>query len=427
MALSQLSLIEELQALVVNKLILFGIDQNSADFLYGLFAFLALLVVCWVINLILQNSMVKIIEKIITKTKTEYDDYLVQHKLFGRLAHFVPAMLVLRLGPVVLQFSENMVLLVIALGQIYMVITIVRSLSAVLNALHDVYNHRGYSENRPIKGYVQMAHVVVYFIAALTIVAIVFNVSLLAVFTGLGAIAAVLLLVFKDTILGITASIQLSANDMVKVGDWITMPSSNVDGDVIEITLYAVKVQNFDKTISTIPPYDLISKSFTNWKGMTNAGGRRIKRSISIDMKSIQFCTDEMLDRYRKIHLLRDYIDERQDEIADFNKQLDWDLTVSVNGRRLTNLGVFRKYLDTYLRQHPSTHKEMTMMVRQLQPTDAGIPIEIYAFTSSPQWIAYENAQSDIFDHILAIIPQFDLRVFQTPTGDDLKYIALNK
>lgn len=269
-----------------------------------------------------------------------------------------------------------------------------------------------------------MAHITVYFIAALTIVAIVFNVSLLAVFTSLGAVAAVLLLIFKDTILGITASIQLSANDMVKIGDWISMPSHNADGVVIEITLYAVKVQNWDKTISTIPPYELVSKSFTNWKGMSEAGARRIKRSISIDMKSVKFCTPEMLGKFRRIKLIENYIDEKSQEVETFNKSHNWDLSNPVNGLRLTNIGVFRKYLETYLLNHPMIQQEMTLLVRQLQPTDTGIPIEVYVFVNNTAWAIYENVQSDIFDHILAIVPEFELRVFQSPSGDDFKYIG---
>ncbi len=424
MELPKLSFIEDLQTKIVNELVFSGIEQTAAHLLCALISIAGLLLICWTTKLITQKIIVRVIEHLIQKTKTEYDDYLIHYRFFQKLSHLVPAVIILTLGPGLFELFPTIAEYITEIGQVYIIVVFVRSLGAIINAFHDMYNHMGYAQNRPIKGYVQMAHITVYFIAALTIVAIVFNVSLLAVFTSLGAVAAVLLLIFKDTILGITASIQLSANDMVKIGDWISMPSHNADGVVTEITLYAVKVQNWDKTISTIPPYELVSKSFTNWKGMSEAGARRIKRSISIDMKSVKFCTPEMLGKFRRIKLIENYIDEKSQEVEAFNKSHNWDLSNPVNGLRLTNIGVFRKYLETYLLNHPMTHKEMTLLVRQLQPTDAGIPIEVYVFVNNPAWAIYENVQSDIFDHILAIVPEFELRVFQSPSGDDFKYIG---
>ena len=424
MELPKLSFIEDLQTKIVNELVFSGMEQTAAHLLCALISIAGLLLICWTTKLITQKIIVRVIEHLIQKTKTEYDDYLIHHRFFQKLSHLVPAVIILTLGPGLFELFPTIAEYITEIGQVYIIVVFVRSLGAIINAFHDMYNHMGYAQNRPIKGYVQMAHITVYFIAALTIVAIVFNVSLLAVFTSLGAVAAVLLLIFKDTILGITASIQLSANDMVKIGDWISMPSHNADGVVTEITLYAVKVQNWDKTISTIPPYELVSKSFTNWKGMSEAGARRIKRSISIDMKSVKFCTPEMLGKFRRIKLIENYIDEKSQEVEAFNKSHNWDLSNPVNGLRLTNIGVFRKYLETYLLNHPMTHKEMTLLVRQLQPTDAGIPIEVYVFVNNPAWAIYENVQSDIFDHILAIVPEFELRVFQSPSGDDFKYIG---
>ena len=424
MELPKLSFIEDLQTKIVNELVFSGMEQAAAHLLCALISIAGLLLICWTTKLITQKIIVRVIEHLIQKTKTEYDDYLIHHRFFQKLSHLVPAVIILTLGPGLFELFPTIAEYITEIGQVYIIVVFVRSLGAIINAFHDMYNHMGYAQNRPIKGYVQMAHITVYFIAALTIVAIVFNVSLLAVFTSLGAVAAVLLLIFKDTILGITASIQLSANDMVKIGDWISMPSHNADGVVTEITLYAVKVQNWDKTISTIPPYELVSKSFTNWKGMSEAGARRIKRSISIDMKSVKFCTPEMLGKFRRIKLIENYIDDKSQEVEAFNKSHNWDLSNPVNGLRLTNIGVFRKYLETYLLNHPMTHKEMTLLVRQLQPTDAGIPIEVYVFVNNPAWAIYENVQSDIFDHILAIVPEFELRVFQSPSGDDFKYIG---
>lgn len=426
MTSTTLSLIEEIQNKIINELTIFGLSETMSEWLCGVISVLFLVLVAWIAKLITREVVVRAIEHIIKKTKTSFDDYLIDNKLFRRLAHLVPAFIILLLAPVIFKMFPGVIPYVQNIAKIYIIIVFARSLGSLINSVHDMYNHLGYSQNRPIKGYVQMAHIIVYFVAFLILVAIVFNVSLLAVFGSLGAIAAVLLLIFKDTILGITASIQLSANDMVKIGDWIEMPSHNADGEVIEITLYAVKVQNWNKTISTIPPYELISKSFTNWKGMSEAGARRIKRSINIDMKSVKFCTPEMIERFRKIKLLEEYINQRTKEIEEFNKSMEWDLSSSVNGRRLTNIGVLRKYLETYLRNHPMINQNTSLMVRQLQPTDAGIPVEIYAFVNNPKWVIYENVQSDIFDHVLAIIPDFELRVFQNPTGDDFKYIGKN-
>ncbi len=424
MELTQLSFIEDLQTKIGNELVFSGMSQTAAHLLCGLFSIITLVIIGWVAKLIAQKIFVRMIEHFIQKTETAYDDYLIHHRFFQKLAHLVPAVIILLLGPSMFTMFPTIAEYITEMGQVYLIIVFVRSLGAVINALHDMYNHMGYGQSRPIKGYIQMAHIVVYFIASLIIIAIVFNVSLLAVFTSLGAVAAVLLLIFKDTILGITASIQLSANDMVKIGDWISMPSHNADGNVIEITLYAVKVQNWDKTISTIPPYELISKSFTNWKGMSEAGARRIKRFINIDMKSVKFCTPDMLDKFRRIKLIENYIDEKSNEVESFNKSHNWDLSNPVNGIRLTNIGVFRKYLETYLLDHPMIEKDQTLLVRQLQPTDTGIPIEIYVFVNNPAWVTYENVQSDIFDHILAIVSEFELRVFQSPSGDDFKYIG---
>lgn len=391
-----------------------------ANLLAAMVSLALLLLLCRISLWFTNKVVVRMIEHFIQKTPNAYDDFLIQHRLFHRLAHLVPAIMLWIGSGSLFPAFPSLATLLADVAQVYLVWVFVRALHAAINALHDLYNSMGYSQARPIKGYVQMAHIVVYFVAVLTVVAILFEVSLLAVFTSLGAVAAVLLLIFKDTILGITASIQLSANDMVKTGDWISMPSHNADGVVIEITLYAVKVQNWDKTISTIPPYELVSRSFTNWKGMSEAGARRIKRSISVDVKSVKFCTPEMLARFRRIALLDRYIDEKTMELDVYNQSHPWDLEVAVNGHRLTNIGVFRKYLELYLTNHPSIHQHMSLLVRQLQPSETGIPIEIYSFVNNPEWAKYENVQSDIFDHVLAIVGEFELRVFQNPSGDDL-------
>jgi miniconductance mechanosensitive channel len=282
------------------------------------------------------------------------------------------------------------------------------------------------SQNRPIKGYIQIIKIIVYFIGIILALSVLLNKNPAYFLGGLGAFAAVLVLVFRDTILGFVASIQLSANKMVIPDDWITMPSHNADGTVKEITLNTVKVQNFDNTITTIPTYAMVSESFTNWRGMQESGGRRIKRSINIDMKSIQFCDAQMIDKFKKIHLIKDYVKTMQKELQEYNEKHNIDNSVLVNGRRLTNLGVFRQYVENYLYNHPRINNNMTFMVRQLQLTDRGIPIEIYVFSKDKEWVKYEALQANIFDHLLAVVPEFNLKVYQNPSGEDFRQFVSN-
>ncbi|MCK4853828.1 MAG: mechanosensitive ion channel, partial [Bacteroidales bacterium] len=293
-----------------------------------------------------------------------------------------------------------------------------------INALHQIYLTTPISQGRPIKGYVQVVKIIIYFIAIILIIASLTKESPGKLLTGLGAMAAVLMLVFKDTILGFVASIQLSANKMVVPGDWISMPSHNADGTVLDISLNTVKVQNWDKTIATVPTYALVSESFQNWKGMEESGGRRIKRSINIDMNSVRFVDDELADRFKKIQFLKDYVVSREAEIIKYNEEHKIDGSILVNGRRMTNLGTFRKYIEEYLHRHPKIHNDMTFLVRQLQPDERGLPIEIYVFSNDQAWANYEAIQADIFDHILAVIPEFELRVFQSPSGRDFQNLA---
>jgi miniconductance mechanosensitive channel len=302
-----------------------------------------------------------------------------------------------------------------------MIIISLLVINSILLSFNEIYKSLPVAKNRPIKGYVQVVQILLYSIAIILIISILRGKPATGLLASLGAMAAVLILVFKDTILGFVASIQLSANKMVQIGDWISMPKHNADGTVTEITLNTVKVQNWDRTISTIPTYALVSDSFGNWRGMEESGGRRIKRHISIDMKSVKFCTPEMLTRFKKINSLKEYIEKTENEIEKFNEENNIDNEIVVNGRRMTNLGTFRKYLEAYLRNHPMIHNDMTFLVRQLQPTEKGIPLEIYVFGKDQRWGYYESIQADIFDHILAVIPEFDLRIFQNPSGEDFK------
>jgi miniconductance mechanosensitive channel len=270
----------------------------------------------------------------------------------------------------------------------------------------------------------QVAKIIIHSVGGILILSLIIGKSPTAILASLGALAAVLILVFRDTLLGFVSSIQLSANKMVKPGDWISMPERNADGIVLEITVNTVKIRNWDKTISTIPTHALINESFQNWKGMEESKGRRIARSIHIDIKSIEFCTEEMLERFKKFKLIRDYINQKQEEIEAFNKAQGITDDDTVSRRRLTNVGVFRKYVETYLEKHPKIHPgelPYIIMVRHLQPTERGLPIQIYVFSKEQQWKRYEQVQADIFDHILAVVPEFDLRIFQNPSGDDFR------
>jgi miniconductance mechanosensitive channel len=288
---------------------------------------------------------------------------------------------------------------------------------SVLSTINDYYNRYSFAKEHPIAGPIQVMKILTYLLGFLGIVGFLFNKDLSTLFLSLGTISAVLMLIFKDPILGFAGGLQLTFNKMVRIGDWITMNKFGADGTVIEINLTTVKVQNFDKTIVTIPTYTMVSDSFQNWRGMEESGGRRIKRSINIDMDTVKFCTPEMLEQFRKIQMISEYIDKRETEIEKYNKALNIDPTIKVNGRRQTNLGVFQAYLKAYLRNRPDINKDMTFIVRQLQPTEKGIPIEIYVFASTTEWVAYEEIQVSIFDHILAVIPEFDLRVFQYPSS----------
>lgn len=393
-----------------------GVDEKLTMYIkVTLFSIVAILL-AKLAHYLVKKYLVKFIEHLMQKTKSKHDDFFVKRKLFRRASYIVPAMVIfLSLDFIYSDFKlinqvlHNMV-------SVYFIVVILLIIDSFLKSLQDIYDTLPYSKDRPIKGYLQGIQLIFIVIGTLIVISIIFEIKLTAVFTGLGAIAAVLILVFKDTILGFVASIQLSANSMVKPGDWIEMPSHKADGTVLEMTLNTVKVQNWDKTISTIPTYALVSDSFKNWKGMEESGGRRIKRSINIDMKTVSFCSPKMIDKFKKIKFLTQYIDNKLAELDEFNRKFDIDDSVLVNGRRMTNLGVFRKYLESYLKNHPKIHNEMTFLVRQLQPNEKGIPIEIYVFSNDREWANYESIQSDIFDHILAIIPEFELNVYQFPT-----------
>lgn len=295
---------------------------------------------------------------------------------------------------------------------------------SVLNALQDIMLRRANKNRFPIRGLIQTVKLVSCVLVGLLALSVMLDKSPIILLSGLGALSAVFLLVFKDPILGLVAGIQLSANEMLSVGDWLEMPKYGADGDVIDIALTTVKVQNWDKTITTIPTYALISDSFKNWRGMSESGGRRIKRSILVQTSSIRFLDDELLQYLKKAELLSDYLKDRLEEVENANREKQADMSIRINGRRLTNIGTFRAYLVTFLKTYPSIHQGMTLMVRQLSPTSEGLPIEIYAFTNTTKWGEYEEIQSDIFDHIFSVLPEFGLRAHESPTGDDVRSLV---
>lgn len=397
-----------------------GFTEDTALILIEIVEVLGVMVLAFAANWITKSIILRVVHQAAKRSRTHWDDVLVKRRVFHRLSHLAPALLIYGMASVVFS-TENLIELAQRGAQVYMLLVGLLVVGALLNSANDIYQGFEVSRRIPIVGYLQVVKIVATITVIIFCISIVIDESVFALFAGLGALTAIILLIFKDSILGLVAGIQLVANDMVRPGDWIEMPKYGADGDVIEITLNTVKVQNWDKTITTIPTYTLISDSFKNWRGMSESGGRRIKRSIAIDMASVKFCSDEMIERFGRIQLLSDYVASKQKELAEYNEENQVDDSVLINGRRMTNLGTFRAYLVAYLKAHPKVHEDMTFLVRQLPPGDNGLPLEIYVFSNDQAWANYEDIQADIFDHILASLPEFDLRPFQNPTGDDVR------
>ncbi|PKM08116.1 MAG: mechanosensitive ion channel protein MscS [Gammaproteobacteria bacterium HGW-Gammaproteobacteria-4] len=379
---------------------------------------LAALLADWVARRVLVRAATGLAQA----SAMQWDDALLARGVLDRLAHVLPA-LVIYAGIVLIPgLDEGLETVVRNVAAAYIVLTVAHAISALLNGINDLYLLRDpvRAQARPIKGYLQVVKIVLFIASAILIVAILIERSPLLLFSGLGAMTAVLMLVFKDTILSLVASVQLSSNDMVRVGDWIEMPQLGADGDVIDIALHTVKVQNWDKTITTIPTYRLINESFRNWRGMSDAGGRRIMRALLLDQGSVRFLSDAERDDLRRIALIDGYLDKKRSELEAWNRTLLAEGKDPVNSRRVTNIGTFRAYVEAYLRAHPRIHQQMTLLVRQLAPGAEGLPLQIYCFTTTTDWAAYESIQADIFDHLLAILPRFGLRVFQSPSGADV-------
>ena len=382
-----------------------------------------LIFAAWIALHIARRILVAGIRKFAAKSSAQWDDRLVDAKLFTRLAHLAPVLVMYYGADWIPDLNEAISILIRRLSAAAIALVIALSISSFLNAVGEIYSGLSTYRSRPIKGYLQLVKLAIGIVAVVVIITTLFDKSPLIFLSGLGAMTAVLLLVFKDTILSLVASVQLTGNDMIRVGDWIEMPKYGADGDVVDIALHTVKVQNWNKTITTIPTHRLIEDSFKNWRGMSLAGGRRIKRSIFIDANTIRFLEPNEIETFEKYTLLQEYIGQKRRDIESYNAS-GRDRTINANIRRLTNVGTFRAYIYSYLKNHPQIHRNLTLMVRQLDPTPQGLPIEIYCFTTTTDWNAYEDIQSDMIDHLFAVAPDFGLHTFQNPSGQDFKRLV---
>ena len=413
-----------LNAYLTENLLELGLTTGMVESLVRGGLILLVLLLSWVAHRVSQGPINRSIEKFAHYTIQQWDDILVEKHIVKRILYFIPLILLYVLSSPILTGTSLLPLSQTLISFLFLIAGMM-FLDAMLNALLAIYGKSAIAKEISITPFVQVLKLVLYFVTGILLLSLLLQKTPLYFLSGLGALTAVLMFVFKDVLMGFVAGIQLIANKMVAPKDWIEMPKYGADGDVLEITLTTVKVQNFDNTITTIPTYALINESFKNWRNMNLSGGRRIKRYVNIDLGSIKFCSSEMLERLKRIQLINQYIQNRQEEILVYNKKHQVDESTLVNGRRLTNIGIFRSYVEAYLRQHPMIHKDMTFLIRQLSPSENGLPIEIYVFCKDTNWTAYEAIQADIFDHILAVVPEFDLRVFQEPSGSDFQKIAL--
>jgi len=385
--------------------------------LYSLLKIIGVIFLSIISYIITKKILISGVNKIVKKTKTEVDDILINEVVLKRIAYIAPIIVIFQfiylipsLETFLRRFTESA-----------LVVLLMMFISSILNAANELYEKSKKYERRPIKGYLQIAKIIIFILGGISIIGLLTGQEPWAVLTGVGAFTAILILIFKDTILSFVASIHISAYDLIRVGDWIEVPKYGADGDVLDVALHTIKVQNFDKTIVVFPTHKLLEDSFKNWRGMQLAGGRRIKRSIYIDLSSVKFLDERLLTKFRKIQLLKSYIEKKESEIAEYNKKKNIDTSEIINGRRLTNIGTFREYLKAYLKNREDVSNDFTFLVRQLTPGPSGIPIEIYVFANTTDWIKYEQTQADIFDHIFAAVSEFELNIFQNPTGKDFR------
>lgn len=382
--------------------------------------FLTIIIISVLFYFISKTIIIKVAEKLIKRTRTELDDVIFHEKFLKRISYLL-SLIIINFFAYLIPELTALIHKIISALIVYLFVALA---NGILTGIYEYYELTSKERDKPIKGYLQVVKIIVWIFGAIVIIGILLDESPWALIGGLGALTAVLLLIFRDTILSFVASIQISNYDLVKVGDWIEVPKYGADGDVIDISLNIVKIQNFDKTITIIPTYKLVEDSFKNWRGMTLSGGRRIKRSVFIDQSSIKFADDELISKLKDISFITDYLKQKSKDVEEYNEENNIDNSVLVNGRRLTNIGTFRAYLINYLRQRNDIDKSMTFLVRQLAPGAEGLPIEIYVFTNTTVWDEYESIQADIFDHILAVVPSFELKIFQSPSGNDFRRIG---
>jgi miniconductance mechanosensitive channel len=407
-------------ALWLDKLLLEnGVSENILSWVKLPILILGLIIICLLLFFITKKLVVNSIHRLFLKTKVTWDDVLVERKVFDKLAFLAPAILIIFAVPYIFGDFPKIIKYSIILSDVFIVGVIVWTVNSILSVFDEILSNSKLFKDKPITSYIQVAKILIYFMGGIMILSLVLGKSPFYFLGAMGAMTAILLLIFKDTILGFVASIQMSVYDMIRVGDWISMPKYEADGDVISINLNTVKVQNWDKTITTIPTYAFITDSFKNWRGMTDSGGRRIKRAIHIKMSSFKFCDEVMIEKFKHYRIIKDYIHSKEEEISLHNQKLSNKDFIPVNIRRLTNIGVFRIYAENYLRENQNINHEMTAMVRQLEPTSKGLPLEIYCFSKDKQWVNYEKITADIFDHLLTVIAEFELEVFEEPSGKD--------
>lgn len=401
-----------------------NLSEEWIDYLTMALDIVIVVLLSFIVDFIARKFILRMVGRYVKRSKNQYDDILLEKRVFRSLAHLLPALVIYYAIPYLFDESGNLIQILQKLIVVYMIFTVLSVGHKFLKALEFMGLNSSRFEGKPVSSYIQVGMIVMYIAGGVFIISNLLDKSATTILTTFGAATAVILLIFRDTILGLVASIQIAGNDMVRIGDWVSMPKYGADGDVIEINLTTVKIRNWDKTITTVPTYAFISDSFKNWRGMISQGVRRIKKSLNVDIQSVKFIDEELYQKLLKVERISGYLKERNEEIIKFNQEKKADKSVLINGRHLTNIGVFRIYIESYLEEHPNVSMDQTLMVRQLQATETGIPLEIYCFSNDIAWLNYEKIQSDIMDHLLASVKVFELEIFQNPSGTDFRGLA---
>lgn len=401
-----------------------NLSEEWIDYLTMALDIVIVVLLSFIVDFIARKFILRMVGRYVKRSKNQYDDILLEKRVFRSLAHLLPALVIYYAIPYLFDESGNLIQILQKLIVVYMIFTVLSVGHKFLKALEFMGLNSSRFEGKPVSSYIQVGMIVMYIAGGVFIISNLLDKSATTILTTFGAATAVILLIFRDTILGLVASIQIAGNDMVRIGDWVSMPKYGADGDVIEINLTTVKIRNWDKTITTVPTYAFISDSFKNWRGMISQGVRRIKKSLNVDIQSVKFIDEELYQKLLKVERISSYLKERNEEIIKSNQEKKADKSVLINGRHLSNIGVFRIYIESYLEEHPNVSKDQTLMVRQLQATETGIPLEIYCFSNDIAWLNYEKIQSDIMDHLLASVKVFELEIFQNPSGSDFRGLA---